>query len=353
MATSGTVGSTIFLTQQIIDHAFRRCKIVPQEITSEHIITARDLLWLYTQTLVNKGIKLWNVERIILPMYQNTQSVPVPLGTVDVLDVNLRTQTRITGTASASEGVADNAFDGNINTACTQTLVDGTITMDLTSAQEIFTFGILPNVSGTWTYVIEASNDAFVTSTTLVTRTAQAVVAQEWLWVDVEGVIPFTSYRLRATGGATILDVAELVYQNTPQEIPFYQLNRTDYSNLPDKSRGGRPTQYWWDRQRTLGIMTIWPSPNFEFTFAQLTCYIQRQMQDVGTLTQELEVPDRWYLAIVCQLSKQLAREIKEVDPAMIPIIDRDAQEYLDDAWAGEGDGSDIFWRPNISPYTR
>jgi hypothetical protein len=76
-------------------------------------------------------------------------------------------------------------------------------------------------------------------------------------------------------------------------------------------------------------------------------------MQDVGELTDELQVPDRWYLAIVCSLASHLAREIKEVNVELIPIIDADAALYLSDAWTGEGDGSDTFLRPNISPYTR
>jgi hypothetical protein len=358
LATSGTVGSTIFTNQQIIDHAFRRCKMVEQEITGEHLEIALDLMWMFCMTLVNRGIKLWNIDAIILPLYEAEQTVPLPLGTEDILNINLRTQTRITGTATATEGVADNAFDSDLTTACTQVAPDGSITMTLTSAQALRTFGILPNVSAAtptgWSYVIEASNDGFVTSTTFITRTDSTVVAGEWLWFDVQGVTAFDSWRLRAFGGVTVLDVIEMVYQTTPQEIPFYStLNRTDYSNLPDKTSLGRPTQLWYDRQRTIPQLEIWPSPQFQFTFAQITGFVQSQMQDVGTMTDELEVPDRWYLAIVCQLAKQLAREIKEVREELIPRIDADAQLYLDDAWTGEGDGSDTFWRPNISPYTR
>jgi len=197
LPTSGTVGSTVFTNSQIIDHAFRRCKLVPQEIVGEHLETALDLLWLITQPLVNKGITLWNVDRIILPINEKEQSILVPIGTVDVLDVNLRTLSRITGTASATEGVADNAFDGDLTTACTQVASAGSITMTLTSAQAIETFGVLPEVSSTWDFVIEASDDNFVTATTLLTRTSQVVVAGEWLWFDVEGVLPFLAYRLR------------------------------------------------------------------------------------------------------------------------------------------------------------
>ena len=356
MATSGTVGSTIFLNQQIIDHAFRRCKMVPQEITGEHLETALDLLWLFCMTLVNKGIKLWNIVPIILPLYEREQTVPLPLGTEDILDINLRTSNRVTGLATATEGVADNAFDGDLTTSCTQVSPDGNINMTIDDGETaaISTYGILPTVTASWDFVIEVSTDG-ISYTTILTRTAEAMVAGEWKWFDIQGITStFTDYRLRATGGVTVLDVIELVYQNAPQEIPFYHtLNRTDYSNLPDKTITGRPTQLWFDRQRTIPELEIWPSPEGQFTFSQITGFVQRQMQDVGALTDELEVPDRWYLAIVCSLASHLGREIKEVREELIPRLDADMGTYMNDAWTGEGDGSDTFWRPNISPYTR
>ncbi len=356
MPTTGTVGSTIFSNQQIIDHAFRRCKMVEQEITGEHIVIALDLMWLFTQTLVNRGIKLWNVIPLLLPIYERQATVPCPVGTEDTYTINLRNQNRITGDATATEGVADNAFDGDLTTACTQVAAAGSITMQLDSATFVSTFGIMPNVSGTWDYVIEASNDNFVTTTNLLTRTGQVVVVNEWLWVDVQGILggvqDFELYRLRATG-TTVLDVIELVYQNKPNEIPMYKLNRNDYANLPDKVSTGRPTQFWYDRQRTQPEIELWPSPGAEFTFNQITGFVQRQLQDVGVMTDELEVPDRWYLAIVCNLAAELGRELREVDEIIVPRLDLDADKYLKNAWTGETDESEVYLRPNISPYTR
>ena len=356
MPTTGTVGSTIFSNQQIIDHAFRRCKMVEQEITGEHIVIALDLMWLFTQTLVNRGIKLWNVIPLLLPIYERQATVPCPVGTEDTYTINLRNQNRITGDATATEGIADNAFDSDLTTACTQVTPAGSITMQLDSATFVSTFGIMPNVSGTWDYVIEASNDNFVTTTNLLTRTGQIVVVNEWLWVDVQGILggvqDFELYRLRATG-TTVLDVIELVYQNKPNEIPMYKLNRNDYANLPDKVSTGRPTQFWYDRQRTQPEIELWPSPGAEFTFNQITGFVQRQLQDVGVMTDELEVPDRWYLAIVCNLAAELGRELREVDEIIVPRLDLDAEKYLSNAWTGETDESEVYLRPNISPYTR
>jgi hypothetical protein len=350
MATSGTVATTVFPTRKVIDHAFRRCKLVPQQIAGEPIQVALDLLFLELSALGNRGIPLWTVDKFILPVYERIASVPTPAGTIDVFDVNLRENQRIDGTNSSSEGVADNAFDADLSTACTQTSIAGFIQMELTSNNTVPIYGLLPNVTGTWDFSFQFSDDG-ITFTDILALSSQAVVAGEWLWFDVEGVGDHLFWRLQASG-TTVLDVTELVFQNTPQEIPFYQLNRTDYNNLPNKTRTGRPTQFWYDKDRQNPILTIWPNPELQFTFAQITGYLHRQIQDVGTMQQEIECPQRWYLAVVLQLAKHLCKEIKEVDPALIPIIEADAAWELKRAWDGEGDGSSAFFRPNIRPYT-
>jgi hypothetical protein len=50
---------------------------------------------------------------------------------------------------------------------------------------------------------------------------------------------------------------------------------------------------------------------------------------DVGTMTQELEVPQRWYEAIVSMLAAKLALEFAEANPQMIPLPDSKAKEAL------------------------
>lgn len=350
MATSETVATTVFNTRRVIDHAFRRCRLVPQQITPEMLDTALDLLFLELSALGNRGIPLWTIDKFILPVYFRTASVPTPLGTIDVFDVNLRENQRLSGANSSSEGVADNAFDADLTTACTQTSAAGFIQMELTSNNTVPIFGILPNVSGTWDISMQFSDDG-VAFTTIFTESALIVVDEEWFWRDVEGVGNHKFWRLQANG-TTVLDVTELVFQNTPQEIPFYQLNRTDYNNLPNKTRTGRPTQFWYDKNRQRPLLTIWPNPDSQFTFSQITGYLHRQIQDVGTMQQEIECPQRWYLAIMLQLAKHLCKEIKEVDINIIPVVVADAAEELKKVWDGEGDGSDTFFRPNIRPYT-
>lgn len=351
MATSGTVSTTVFNTRKVIDHAFRRCKLAPQQITPEYIDTAIDLLYLYLSTLASKGIALWCIDKVILPLYENVQTVPCPVGTVDVLNANLRTSNRLTGTASSSEGVAENAFDSDIETECVQTTPAGDIELALDSGTSAPLYGILPGATGDWDISIQGSLDGS-TWVDLYDNDSLAVINGEWFWVDIEGVLNYSFYRLKANG-TTILNVREFYIGTILNEIPVAKINRDDYSNLPNKFFPGRPVQFWYDKQRIQPLMTLWPAPGPGYTFDQLVLYVQRYVQDVGTMTQEIEVPQRWYLAIVMQLSLQLCTEIPEVAPGRYSELYPEAQEKLREAWDSESDGAPSYILPNISPYTR
>jgi hypothetical protein len=73
---------------------------------------------------------------------------------------------------------------------------------------------------------------------------------------------------------------------------------------------------------------------------------------DVGSMTQEIEVPQRWYEALVAMLAARLAMEYLEVDPGMIPMLDGKAKESLYFAQQEERDNSPVNILPNISMYT-
>jgi len=358
MATSGTVGQTVFETRKVIDHAFRRAKVQPQQITPEYIDTALDLLFLNLSSLASYGIPLWVLEKTILPIYRGERSVPLPIGSVDVMDFNIRQLNRALGVAdSASEGIAANAFDSNLATSCVQTLAAGFIQTDYGSgnAVQVDTYGIFFNATGTWDISLQGSQDG-ITFTTLYTNATLAAVQGNWFWLDLEQQTPWRFIRLQANG-ATILDVTEFYLGNTAQEIPMPKISLDSYSNLPDKTFLSRPTEYWYDKQAAAQggrqIATVWPVPDTEFTFFQYVLYIKRQIQDVGTMIQEIEVPQRWYKYVVYELSVGVCMEIPDADITRLPILQGDLQKEAKDAWTGEDDGSPVLLQPRIGVYTR
>jgi hypothetical protein len=328
MAYSNTVSQTVFDTRKVMENAFRRCRVRPEQITAEYVSVANDQLYLLLSDLANMGAPLWCIEKQILPLYDGEGYITLDTKVVDILNSNLRQLQTVTGT--------------NSTTATTRTI-------DFGGATFVTTVGVKWSAAAV-PIALERSVDGIVW-TTIQTETPTAV-AGEWTWYDLESSVATEFFRVRATSGS--LNFLDIYTGNTPTEIPLARLNRDDYTNLPNKTfQSNRPLQFWYDRLIPNPVMRLWPVPNSGAITSQIVLWVQRYIMDVGTMTQELEVPQRWYEAIVAMLASKLALEISEVDTSLIPLLDQKANVALYTAQAEERDNSPMMMAPNISQYTR
>lgn len=328
MAYSGTVSQTTFDTRRVIESATRRCKITSQQLTSEHVSIANDLLYLLLSELSNKGIQLWCIQKSIYGLYEGYPQVVTYEGTVDILNANLRWLQPVTGndTGSLSEYV-----------------------IDFSQATTVTTVGIK------WTadavpIALQRSDDG-VTWETVQTEVPVGCAGQ-WTWFDLSTFVPSIYFRIYAPSGN--MHYSRVFTGNAPTEIPLARINGDDYTNLPNKAfQSNRPLQYWLDRQAQSPVMNLWPVPNDAAETYQIVVWAQRHIMDVGTMTQEIEVPQRWYEAIVAGLAAKLSLEFPDADPQMVPLLDAKAKEALYTAQQEERDNSPMMIQPNIAPYTR
>ena len=328
MAFSDTVSQTNFNTRRVIDNAIRRCKLTAQQITAEHIDIANDQLYLFLSDLANQGAPLWCIEKQIYPLYDGVGDITMLDGTVDILNSNFRWLQQVTG----------------INyTTSTYREVDFTDDVFVANVGILWSTAAVP-------IVLERSDDG-VLWYEIQTETPTATAGQ-WTWYDLESSVASRYFRIRATSGT--LGFSQIYLANTPTEIPLARMNRDDYTNLPNKAfQSNRPLQYWFDRQVNNPIMHMWPVPNLAATVCQIVVWRQRYIMDVGTMTQDVEVPQRWLEAIVSGLAAKMALELVEVDVNLIPILDQKAAISLNIAQMEERDNSPMMIAPNISPYTR
>lgn len=95
MTTSGTNTFNLDLNN-IVEEAFERCG---QELrTGYDLRTARRSLNLLTIEWANRGINLWTIEQEQIAMDQGVITYPLPVDTIDVMDMVIRTQTGINQT---------------------------------------------------------------------------------------------------------------------------------------------------------------------------------------------------------------------------------------------------------------
>lgn len=329
MVYSGTVSQTNFDTRRVIENAARRCKLPAQSLTPEHVDIANDQLYLLLSDLANRGIQLWCVEKTIYPLYDGEAQITTIPGTVDILNSNLRTLQQVTGVVTTTAQSHATAF---------------------TTPTIVTTVGVLWSAPSGGTLSLQRSDDGTAWST-VQTETPSAVAGQ-WVWYDLDTVVASRYFRIVTTDPT--LSYSRVYLGNTPTEIPLARLSRDDYTNLPNKSfLSNRPLQYWLDRKTREPVMNLWPTPNAAAEDMQIVVWAQRHIMDVGSMTQEIEVPQRWYEAIVAMLAARLAMEYIEVDANLIPLLDQKAKESLYFAQQEERDNSPMMILPNISMYTR
>ena len=355
MAYSDTYGQ-VFNVQTLIDHAARRCGKLAEELTSEQLITARESLGFVMTNLINIGIQYWAIKKEVIGLTPDKYIYTLPVGANDVLNALYRTMNRPTGSYStAAGGTVSNVADNDVDTYCQQTSANGNITVDFGTDNPVYagSIGVLPYVSGggsaTWTFTLKYSTDGS-TWNTLENVGTTAVTDNQWLWYDIDPGQTVRYYRIEASGGTT-LALREWYVGNNSREITMSRLNRDDYTNLPNKNfTANQPYQFWFNRTIPQPEIYLWPTPSDPFV--QMTVWYSKQIMDVGELTDELQIPQRWYLATLAMLSHQLSLELPAVPLDRVQYLETQAEKYLNLAEQEERDRSPIYFAPNISVYT-
>jgi hypothetical protein len=325
MAYSGSIGNTTFNALKVIDHAYRRCRLPAQAITSEMQNYALDSLFMLLSDLANVRTPSWCIEKLILPMYENQPIIPMPAGTIDILNLNYRQIQPVTGAYVATS----TSYTVNFTTS---TVVD-TVGIKWSAASVPLTFQT--SVDGTTWITVGSADD---TSS-----------AGEINWTDISGAIAYQYFRITST--ATI-SYSAITLGNLPQEIPLGLLNRDGYVNQSNKYFPGRPSNYWYQRDLPNPVVNLWPAPFLAAENAQLILWRHRQIMDTQNLQQQVEIPTRWYDAIVNKLAYKVARETPAVDMNLFPLLQQDSNMSEERAWEGDGDRSPTYIQPSIGVYT-
>lgn len=357
MAYSGTIGTTVINVQKLIDHGARRCGKLAEELTSEQVLSARESLFFLLSHIANLGIQYWAINKKVFGLTPDKYIYDMPLGAVDALNVLYRTMERPVGDyTSSAGGVVSNVADGDIDTYCQQNSADGNIQVFYGTDNPVYagSIGILPYVAGggstTWSLIYEYSTDGS-TWNTLEDLGSVVVTDNVWIWTDVDPGQTVEYYRVRGYDGTT-LAVREWYVGNNSREIQMSRLNRDDYTNLPNKNfTANQPYQFWFNRTIPQASIYLWPVPNDPFV--QMTVWYSRQIMDVGDLSGELEIPQRWYEAVVFMLSHRMALELPNVADNRLTYLERMADKYFFEAEQEERDKSPIYMAPNISVYTK
>jgi len=348
--TSNNLTVTQYDVITLLEMAVRRCGKLAGSISAEDMIMARLELSMLINAMVNRGVPLWTIDKQIYGLNLNQNLLPFTPDTVDLINVLYRYNNLPSGGVAASSdgGVADYAFDQNLNTACTQTSPDGNISYNFLTQTTVTTVGYLPNVTSDLNLIYEYSVDGVTWVTAISASGVATYTAGQWYWLDISYPQTAQYFRVRETSGGT-LNVTELVFGTSANETVLSRINRDDYQNLPYKNQIGRPLQYWFDRQI---IPQAWVWPASQYSFNSLVVWRRRIIQNVGDYTNSLEFPNRFLDYIINSLALRLAKIIPGVDMSRVPMLMADKAESEQMAWSEERDNSAFYISPMIGGYT-
>ena len=136
------------------------------------------------------------------------------------------------------------------------------------------------------------------------------------LWTQTEGELYLAKGQSAyAVGPSTTSDlqiprptrVLSARINDGSNDIYIHPICRNEYFDLTDKDTQGRPTQMYYDRQLTDGVIYLWPTPNDSSETLKFT--YERVIEDFDTSSDTPDFPPEWFRALKWMLAAEIAVE--------------------------------------------
>lgn len=351
MATSGTTGQTVIEVVTLAEHIARRCGVQPNQLGPEHLRILKNVMFFFMTSLSNIGINLWRVQRGLFGFVEAQGTYVMPSGTLDLIKAHYRTPSPLSGIVTSSAGgTVANLGDQDPSTIFTQNATNGNVQYDFTDDVIVNLVGLLGAANATITPTFEWSEDG-VTWYELRSPGALSMADRKWKWFNIEPAMPARFFRIRETAGGT-LTFRDVVVAQDWTEIEMWRMSRDEYSGLPEKRFPGQPRQFWFDRQSPNPQLVAWPVPDREAMYSLCSVFLHMQCQDVGDLSGEVDIPQRWYEAFVANCAYSAILDLPGADLSRFPMLQTQADRTMTIANSEERDNTPTVLTPNIGPYT-
>lgn len=93
-------------------------------------------------------------------------------------------------------------------------------------------------------------------------------------------------------------------------DVPMRLITKEEYSILGNKTSSGNPIQAYYEPQKNVGVLTVFPVPDSTYAASNVV-YItyQRPFEDINSSTDVPDFPQEWYDAVIYGLACRLAPE--------------------------------------------
>ena len=302
MTTTGTTTFNLDVND-LIEEAFERCG---RELrTGYDFKTARRSLNLLTIEWANRGINLWTVEQGVIPMVTGQAMYPIPVDTIDLMDMVIRT----------NNGVQSNQIDINISRIAEPTYMS--LPNKLAQGRPIQVYINRQSGQTNPTTVVLTANVSS-TATTINVSDATKLASAGFIQIDSETI----SYP--NVSGNQLINCAR--GQNGTTAAPHLAAAAISVQNLPS--------------------INVWPTPNAPGSQYTFVYYRLRRIQDAGTGVYVQDIPFRFITCMVAGLAANLSMKLPDVDPNRIMMLKADYEQQFQLAADEDRDKAPIRFVP-------
>jgi hypothetical protein len=370
ITTSGTVSTTPFNVERVIDHAMRRAGRAPQDTSAEDLRIAQECLFTLTSEWTNAGFPLWTRQFLLLSAGIGSPDVYTPTGTMEVLHVYWRALNPWRGGATLTTGGdGSTLFGGQPNADVVVAGPNPGVAVLFGTPTELDEVGVLLGGASSLTTAMQmqTSPDG-LNWTTVQTLPSTTFTPGVWSYFALNPSITASYTRIIAVqSGSLALNQINFGLANA-YDTELGVDNIDDHYNLPNRfMQGDRPTSAFVDRQVASQDVKIWPVMNTTAFYSGLVVVLARRyIQDPGSLTNNMEVPQRALEALMWRLASTLIFELPDTDKdsqtsyfgqmakqARITAIEQKATKAEQLWWSEERTRGPIRLTPNLRCYTR
>jgi hypothetical protein len=113
-------------------------------------------------------------------------------------------------------------------------------------------------------------------------------------------------------------------------DTPLYELSRSEYLDMPNKTSSGRPSQFYLDQQRGVSTLYLWPVP--DNSTGAIHYSAERILEDLDLTTNDFDFQPEQQHMLVWGLAAELAPEFCDLGSPRIQGIMARAGGLLEDA---------------------
>ena len=305
--TSGATTFNLDLTE-LVEESFERCG--SQMRSGYDLRTARRSINLLSIEWANRGINLWTVEEIQIPLVSGQVCYPLPADTIDLLDMVTRTNNS-----------TSNQQDLNINRISESTYA--TIPNKLSTGRPI------------QVWINRQSGNTNVSSSTLsagISATATSISLDTVANLGSSGFIQIDS---------------EIIYYANTTGTMLINCARAQNNTVAAAHSSGTSVYVAW-----LPSISLYPAPDGSTTY-NFVAWRMRRIQDAGTGVNIQDIPFRFIPCLVAGLSYYLSLKLPGIDPNRILGLKADYDEQFKLAAEEDREKASLRFVPRNMFYSR